>query len=181
MIGNVYHLTRYVHTLQRGSPWIRRVSNLRDWCPKAHNYRKKAERLSTHQNPSILYQEIPMICIVTHALTGLGQNTPGGLNFLTSRLNEKNKRDRTFLFGSALPGVRYFKGRWISQQFCERYFQLFPWWISSYVCVCLHICGFTCVHTHAYGGLRLTSEVFLSSSLSYSLSQGLSLNLEIAD
>lgn len=52
-----------------------------------------------------------MICIVTHALAGLGQNTPGGLNFLTSRLNEKNKRDGTFLFGSALSGVRYFKDR----------------------------------------------------------------------
>lgn len=71
----------------------------------------KAEGLSTHQNPSILYQERPMICIVIHALRGLGQSTPGGLNFLTSRLNEKNKRDRTFLFGSAFPGVRYFKDR----------------------------------------------------------------------
>ena len=49
------------------------------------------------------------------------------------------------------------------------------------VCVCLHVCGFTYVHTHAYGVLRLTSEVFLSSSLSYSLSQGLSLNPKIAD
>lgn len=50
-----------------------------------------------------------------------------------------------------------------------------------HMCVCLHICRFTCVHTHAHGGLRLTSEVFPSSSLSYSLSQGLSLNPEIAD